>query len=135
MERWLIKTEPETYSIGDLATDHTTEWNGVRNSLAQQYMRQMEVGDPVLVYHSGKEKAVVGVAEVVREKYLDPNDAKGKAVCVEFAFKGTLDRPIALSEIRATSKLKDMALVKISRLSVMPIRASHWNTIIEMSHG
>lgn len=135
MQRWLVKTEPSTYSAQDLQRDGTTEWDGVRNALAQQYLRQMETGDAVLIYHSGKEKAVVGEAEVAREKYLDPTDAKGKAVCVDFKFKRLFDHPIPLAAIKANAKLKDMELVRISRLSVMPVTDAHWKVLMGLKDG
>lgn len=132
MQHWLVKTEPETYSIHDLMRDGETEWEGVRNALAQQYLRQMEQGDVVLIYHSGKEKAIVGSATVSREKYLDPTDERGKAVCVNFKFGDLLGQPIALSTIKSTAKLKDMDLVRISRLSVMPVSDAHWRILTEL---
>lgn len=130
MQRWLVKTEPETYSIHDLKRDGVTEWDGVRNALAQQYLRQMEAGDVVLVYHSGKEKAIVGEAEVQREKYLDSTDPKGKAVCVDFKFREIYANPIPLAAIKGNSKLQEMELVRISRLSVMPVSEAHWKLLV-----
>jgi predicted RNA-binding protein with PUA-like domain len=135
MQRWLVKTEPDTYSIHDLEREKVTQWDGVRNALAQQYLRQMERGDPVLVYHSGNEKAIVGEARVTKEKYLDPTDPKGKAVCVEFEYRRTVDKPLPLSVIRATPKLKEMELVRISRLSVMPVTEAHWKILIGLMKG
>lgn len=129
MQHWLVKTEPETYSIQDLKRDKVTQWDGVRNALAQQYLRQMENGDSVLIYHSGKEKAVVGAATVSREKYLDSSDPKGKAVCVDFQFGEIFDHPISLATIKANAKLKEMDLVRISRLSVMPVSDAHWKVL------
>jgi predicted RNA-binding protein with PUA-like domain len=132
MAKWLVKTEPETYSIHDLRRDEVSPWDGVRNALAQQHLRQMEVGDEVLVYHSGKEKAIVGLTEVVREKYLDPTDERGRAVCVDLKFVESFRRPLPLSEIKSQPKLKDMQLVRISRLSVMPLTEAHWRLIVEL---
>ncbi len=132
MQRWLVKTEPQTYSLQDLQRDGVTEWDGVRNALAQQYLRQMECGDVVLIYHSGKEKAVVGEAIVEKEKYLDSTDPKGKAVCVDFKFREAFDHPIALSAIKANSKLQEMELVRISRLSVMPVSEAHWKVLMSL---
>ncbi|MCH8333309.1 EVE domain-containing protein [Candidatus Sumerlaeota bacterium] len=129
MGKWLVKTEPETYSIKDLRSDQRTQWDGVRNALAQQYMRQMEQGDPILIYHSGKEKAIVGLARVCREKYLDPTDEKGRAVCVDLQYVATFDKPVELAEIKSRRELKAMALVRISRLSVMPVSSTHWRVL------
>jgi predicted RNA-binding protein with PUA-like domain len=135
MQRWLVKTEPDTYSIQDMKQEKVTQWDGVRNALAQQYLRQMERGDAVLIYHSGNEKAIVGEARVTKEKYLDPTDPKGKAVCVDFEYSRTFDHPVALSVIRATPKLKDMELVRISRLSVMPVTDAHWKVLMDLMKG
>jgi predicted RNA-binding protein with PUA-like domain len=132
MQRWLVKTEPQTYSLQDLKRDGVTEWDGVRNALAQQYLRQMECGDVVLIYHSGKEKAVVGEAMVEREKYLDSTDPKGKAVCVDFKFREAFEHPIPLAAIKANAKLQDMELVRISRLSVMPVSEAHWKVLMSL---
>ena len=133
MGKWLAKTEPETYSIHDLKRDRRTEWDGVRNALAQQYLRQMEVGDAVLIYHTGKERAIMGLAEVTREKYLDPTDEKSKAVCVDFKFGRNFNRPVSLAEIKAHPKLRTMTLARVSRLSVMPVSDSHWKMILDLA--
>lgn len=132
MASWLVKTEPDDYSIARFMADQATTWDGVRNALAQQYLRQMEIGDPVLIYHSGKEKAVVGLAEVLKEKYLDPTDERGKSVCVDLKHIETFGRVIPLSHIKAASPLKDLGLVRISRLSVMPVTKAHWKVLMEL---
>lgn len=133
MRRWLVKTDPETFSINDLQKKGISDWDGVRNALAQQYLRQMEEGQEVLIYHSGKEKAVVGLAKLEREKYLDATDPKGKAVCVDLAYVETFAKPIPLADIKATSKLKNFDLVRISRLSVMPVSGAHWKLLMQMA--
>lgn len=135
MGRWLVKTEPETYSLDDLRRDGSTDWDGVRNPLAQQYLRRMELGDEVMIYHSGKQKAIVGRAEVVREGYLDASDEKGRAVCVDLKFTGAFKNPVSLAVIKTTPKLKKMELVRISRLSVMPVSRSHWGMILDLAEG
>lgn len=133
MNHWLVKTEPDDYSIQDFQRDQVTCWDGVRNALAQQYLRQMETGDQVLIYHSGKDKAVMGLAEVVREKYLDPGDDNGKSVCVDLKFVDTLEHPVPLSSIKESSALRDIGLVRISRLSVMPVNKTQWRTLMELA--
>lgn len=133
MGKWLVKTDPEAYSIQDLERDEQTSWGGVRNALAQQYLRQMEEGDLVLVYHSGREKQIVGLARVIREKYLDPEDIKDKSVLVDISFDKRLGRPVQLAEIKGHSKLKDFDLVRISRLSVMPVGTAHWRALMELA--
>lgn len=133
MQKWLIKTDPEAYSIERLEDEESTNWGGVRNALAQQYLRQMEVGDRVLIYHSGREKQVVGMARVTREKYLDPEDIKGKSVLVDLQFEQRFAEPVPLTDIKSNSKLKDFDLVRISRLSVMPVTNAHWRALMEMA--
>ena len=130
---WLVKTEPGAYSLGDLEREGETTWEGVRNPLAQQHLRQMEAGDRVLVYHSGKEKAVVGMAEVAEEASLDPTDEAGIAVAEKLKFVESYRRPVELARIKAEPKLKEMPLVRMSRLSVMPVTPSHWKLICDLS--
>lgn len=133
MHHWLVKTEPESYSIEDLRRDGVSDWDGVRNPLAQQYMRQMELGDQVFIYHTGKSRSIVGLAEVVKEGYLDPADIKARSVCVDFKYIDTLRNPISLAQIKANSKLREMTLVRMSRLSVMPVTRAHGNLLLKMA--
>jgi predicted RNA-binding protein with PUA-like domain len=130
---WLIKSEPSAYSYGQLEKDRRTAWTGVRNFEARNNLRAMTDGDLCLFYHSVDEKAVVGVARVVRAAYPDPT-AKGEDwACVDVAPEKALKRSVTLAEIRAASALKDMALVRKSRLSVTPVTAVEYRTVISLS--
>ena len=125
MPTWLLKTEPSTYSIADLAREKRTRWDGVKNAAALLNLRKMVVGDQVLIYHTGDEKAIVGVARVFVA------DTKDGVITLEY--EKTLKRPIPLSVIKADKAFKEFALVKISRLSAMPVDGGHWKKILEMA--
>jgi predicted RNA-binding protein with PUA-like domain len=131
---WLLKTEPETYSFDQLIQDRKTHWNGVRNFQARNFLREAAEGDLAVIYHSGEERAAVGVAKVVRAQYpdLDPNKP-GDWVQIDIEPVKKLAQPIALSEIKGEAALKDMLLIRQSRLSVMPITEQHFQTILKMS--
>lgn len=133
MGKWLVKSDPDEYSLDHLMADGEAPWDGVRNALAQQHLRQMEAGDPVLIYHSGEEKAVVGLAQVAKEAYLDATDRQGKSACVDLKFVSKLKKPVPLCEVKANEKFKDLALVRISRLSVMPVKEAHWKQLMHMA--
>lgn len=120
---WIVKTEPSTYSFDDLARQKTAVWDGVKNNLALKHLRQMKPGDQVLVYHTGDEKAVVGVAEVVSEPYPDPKQKDPKLTVVDLRAGGRLPRPVPLAEIKKDRAFADIALVRIGRLSVSPVSA------------
>jgi len=125
---WLVKQEPTTYSFDNLVTDERTAWDGVRNHQARNNLKAMKVGDQVLFYHSTVGKAVVGIAEVVREAYPDPKDAEWTAV--DLAPVRALKRPVTLEEIKATPSLRDIALVRQGRLSVMPLERKAFDEIV-----
>jgi predicted RNA-binding protein with PUA-like domain len=129
MATWLVKSEPGTYGWADMVRDRKTNWNGVRNPQAAGFLKQMKKGDRALFYHSGDERAVVGTVEVVREAYPDAGDATGRAVQVDVKAGQPLARPVTLAWIKAQPKLKDLLLVRQSRLSVMPIDAPAWAMI------
>lgn len=131
---WLCKTEPETYSFEQLMKDKRTNWNDVRNYQARNNLRNMAQGDIVLVYHSGSVKAVVGVAKVVREAYPDIDVEDGSEwTQVDLEASEKLKRIVPLAEIKVTELLADLPLIKQSRLSVMPITKTHFDTIIKLS--
>lgn len=132
MAYWLLKTEPETYSFSQLLKDKKTNWNNVRNYQARNNLRKMAKGDIALIYHSGDEKAVVGVARIVKEAYPDIDPDGGDWAQVDLQPLQTLSRPITLSEIKTTKPLADMLLIKQSRLSVMPITENHYTTILKL---
>jgi predicted RNA-binding protein with PUA-like domain len=132
MAYWLVKSEPGTWSWDDHVKAGADAWTGVRNHQAKAHLKAMRRGDRVLFYHSGDEKAVVGVSEVAREAYPDPTDPTGKFYAVDLKAVSPLKRPVSLAEIKATPSLADMVLVKNSRLSVQPVTADQWTVIGEM---
>ncbi len=131
MNYWLVKQEPEAYSFDDLIKDGKTDWTGVRNFQARNNLREMKKGDKVLFYHSVSEKAVVGLAEVSKEKYPDPTDEKWTAVEIKPIKK--FDNPVLLGEIKAENSLQNIALVRQARLSVVPLTADEFETIRKMA--
>ena len=133
MKYWLVKQEPETYSFDDLLKDGKTIWDGVRNYQARNNLREMKRGDKVLFYHSVSEKAVVGISEVSRENFPDPTDEKW--IAVELKPLEKFAKPVTLNEIKAHKDLQNIALVKHSRLSVMPLTREEFETILEVVSG
>jgi predicted RNA-binding protein with PUA-like domain len=129
---WIVKTEPSAYSYADLARHGTAVWDGVRNNLALKYLRQMRPHDRVLVYHSGDEKAVVGVAEVTSEPYPDPKSRDPRLAVVDLKAVRRLPRPVPLAAIKATPAFADLGLVRMGRLSVMPVSADRFRRLLAM---
>ncbi len=126
---WLLKSDPDEYSFDDLVRDGKTVWEGVSNNLALKNLRNIRRGDLALVYHTGKERAVVGLAEFTSDPYPDPKKKDPRLVVVEVAAKEKLAQPVSLDEIRKHADLKDLDLVRLPRLSVMPVSGRHWNAI------
>ena len=126
---WLLKTEPGEYSYEDLEREGRARWDGVRNPAALKNLRAMKKGDRALVYHTGGEKAVVGVAEVVRVAYPDPRAKDDKLVVVDLEPRGRLSRALSLTEIKALAAFARSPLVRQGRLSVVPITAAQWKAI------
>jgi predicted RNA-binding protein with PUA-like domain len=133
MAYWLFKEEPEHYSIDQLFRDKRATWSGVKNNLALKHLRSIKKGGQVFYYHTGKEKAVVGVMEVVKGPYPDPKQDDERLVVVDVKPVRRLERPVTLAEIKGSKKFADFALVRISRLSVMPVTAQQWAEIERMS--
>jgi len=133
MAQWLVKEEPENYSYDQLARDRKTVWAGVRNPLAQKHLRSIRKGDRIFYYHTGKEKAVVGVARAASDAYPDPGDASGKLYVVDVAPEATLPQRVTLAAIKADRAFASFALVRMSRLSVMPVTDAEWTRITDMS--
>ena len=129
MKHWLVKQEPAAYSWDDFVKDGKTAWTGVRNFQARNNLQAMRVGDRVLYYHSVTGKAVVGEAEVVREAYPDPTSKEEGWVCVDVKPLKPLRRPVTLEEIKADPRLAGIALLRQSRLSVMPLAAAEYRAI------
>jgi predicted RNA-binding protein with PUA-like domain len=132
---WLFKEEPTNYSFDALARDEKTVWSGVKNPLAQKHLRSVKKGDAIFYYHTGDEKSVVGIARAMGDAYPDPADKTGKAAVVDVAPVKKLARPVTLAEIKADPAFKDFALVRISRLSVMPVTADQWRRIEKLSNS
>lgn len=135
MNYWLVKSEPETYSWSrfvELGRDH---WDGVRNFQARNNLKAMQIGDQVLFYHSGGERAVVGLAEVVREYYQDPTTPDPQWVVVDLVPVQPLAKAVSLAQIKADGRLQQVALIRQSRLSVMPLRPEEFDMILGMAHA
>ena len=130
---WLFKQEPANYSFDAFVKDGKTVWSGVKNPLAQKHLRSVKKGDTIFYYHTGDEKSVVGIARATGDAYSDPDDKTGKAAVVDIAPVKKLARPVTLKEIKADAAFKDFALVRISRLSVMPVSAAEWRRIEKLS--
>ena len=135
MAHWLVKSEPSAYSWANMVADKRTHWNGVRNFQAANNLKAMKVGDSCFFYHSNEERAVVGVVEVVKTCYPDPSDPTGKFVMVDLKAGKKLKIPVTLAQIKADPELATIALVRQSRLSVMPIDAKAWARIVKLGGG
>lgn len=135
MNYWLVKQEPETYSFAQFAADGKTDWTGVRNYQARNFLKAMQAGDRVLYYHSGKDKAVVGTATVRRAAFPDPTaeQAGDGWVAVELEAGEAVPTPVALAAIKADAKLADLLLVRHSRLSVMPVARGEFEHILSLA--
>jgi predicted RNA-binding protein with PUA-like domain len=129
---WLLKTEPGTYSYDQLERDGKTAWDGVRNSVALMHLRAMKPGDQLLIYHTGAVKAVVGLARVAGKPYPDPKEHDPRLVVVEVVPAGRLKAPVPLATIKADPGFADLPLVRMPRLSVMPVSAEQWNRIVAL---
>lgn len=132
MNHWLVKSEPFKYSWEKFNKDGRTFWDGVRNYQARNNLREMKEGDLVLFYHSNEGKNVVGVAKVVKEAYQDPTTDDTNWVVVDLVPVQSLDKPVTLEQIKAEESLKDISLVRQGRLSVMPLKATEFDKILEM---
>ena len=133
MAYWLMKSEPGTYSWSDLVRDGSTEWDGVRNNAARLHLKAMKRGDEAYFYHSGDERAVIGIMRVTREAAPDPRDPDWVSVKVEPV--KALGRPVTLKEIKADPSLAKMELIRQSRLSVSPVREAEWEAILELARA
>ena len=135
MAQWLVKEEPDHYGYAQLERDGRTVWAGVRNPLAQKHLRAIRKGDRVFYYHTGKEKAVVAVARALSDAYPDPSDASGKLYAVDIAAERRLESPVTLASIKTDRALASFPLVRIARLSVMPVTDAEWKRIEDMSRS
>ena len=130
---WLFKEEPTHYSYDSLVKDKGTVWSGVKNPLAQKHLRSVKKGDRIFYYHTGDEKSVVGIAKALGDAYPDPKDKAGKQSVVDVAPVKKLPQPVTLASIKADAAFKTFPLVRISRLSVMPVTDAEWDAIIAKS--
>lgn len=133
--RWLLKTEPTAYSFGQLERDRRTVWDGVKNPMALKYLRQIERGDDILVYHTGDEKAVVGVARALSAAYADPKRSDARLAVVDIESVSRLPRPVRLAEMKASPEFKGWELLRLPRLSVMPVPAEMWTEIERLAQA
>lgn len=131
-QHWLVKQEPTKYSFDDLLKDKRTMWDGVRNFQARNNLKAMRAGDPVLFYHSNVGQEVVGICEVAKEAYPDPTVSEGQWVVVDLVPKKKLKRGVTLEQVKATPSLKDVGLIRQSRLSVMPLSKAEYDTIVKL---
>lgn len=131
MNYWLVKTEPGTYSWDDLEKDKKTTWDGVRNFQARNHLKSMKKGDRVFIYHTGEEKAIIGIANIIKESFPDPK--AGDWIVVDLAPDKKLKKPVTLAQIKATKSLAGMVLVRSSRLSVQPVQEDEFNKVISLA--
>ena len=132
-QHWLVKTEPSSYSWARLVEDGSTAWTGVRSFQARNHLRLMREGDHVLFYHSVTGKEIVGIAKVIRAGYPDPTATEGDWTCVDLAPVKPLKHPVSLATINGTPSLKNIALLRQSRLSVVPVTADEYEQILQLS--
>ena len=132
---WLLKEEPGNYSFDDLVRDGKTSWTGVKNPLAQKHLRSIAKGDRIFFYHTGAEKSVVGIARAAGGAYPDPADASGKLYAVDVQPVRKLNAPVTLAAIKADGSFASLPLVRMPRLSVMPISDAEWDRIEAMGRG
>ena len=134
MKYWLLKSEPDAWSWDNQVKEGASMWDGVRNYQARNNLKEMKKNDLCFFYHSVTEKSIVGIVKVVKEYYPDPTDKTGRFVVVDVKATRKLKNPVSLDQIKENSKLQDIALVKQSRLSVMPLKKTEWDVIIKMSN-
>lgn len=133
MNYWLCKQEPSSYNFDSLETEKTTSWDDVHNYLAIKHINSMEKGDLAFFYHSGDEKQIVGIMEIMSTAYPNPKEKNPKFVTIDVKYKKRLKRPVTLAEMKTNKKFKDWELLRISRLSVMPVTSQIWNEILGIS--
>lgn len=133
MAIWLLKTEPSVYSYDDLERDGETMWDGVTNNAALKNIRAMQEGDMAIIYHTGDEKSLVGLADVVRGYYVNPEGDDAKLAVCDVRAKSCLPKPVTLAQIKARSELSDWDLVRQARLSVVPVSDEQWKVVCEMA--
>lgn len=131
---WLLKTEPNCYSYDDLERDRKTYWEGVTNALALKHLRSIKQGDVAIIYHTGDERQAIGLAEVTSDAYPDPEQDNPKLVVVDLKPKQRLKKPVTLAAVKAREEFQDFLLVRMSRLSVMPVTPEQWKLLMAMAN-
>lgn len=131
--KWLFKSDPDHYAYADLVRDRRTVWDGVSNNLALKNLRAAHSGDRVLIYHTGEEKRLIGTAEVVSDSYPDPKQKNPKLAVVDLEARQALARPVTLEEIKKQPALADFVLVRLPRLSVMPVTEAQWKLLMKLA--
>lgn len=132
---YLVKEEPANYPWDEFVKDGVTTWSGVRNPVAQKHLRTIRKGDLVFYYHTGKEKAVVGIAKAKGDAYPDPDDKTGRAHVVDLVPVKKIPRPVTLKEVKADPRFADFALTRVPRLSVMPVTAQQWDWMLKLAEA
>jgi predicted RNA-binding protein with PUA-like domain len=130
---WILKTEPSAYGFTDLVRDRRTRWEGVSNAVALKHLRSMLEGDDALIYHTGNEKSLIGLARIVSAPYPDPSQNDERLVVVDIEAGKPLPRQVSLAEIKADPAFKDLGLVRLSRLSVVPVEPDQWKRLLAMA--
>ncbi len=133
MAYWLLKSEPQDYSYTDLERDGRSVWNGVKNPLALKYLRTMQPTDQALIYHTGKERQVVGIAEIITLPYPDPTLDDPKLVVVDIQPVRSLPQPVTLAQLKQSENFTHFDLIRIPRLSVVPVAAEYWQQILQLA--
>lgn len=133
MAKWLVKSDPETYGLSDFIAEKKTDWTGVRNFQARNFLSQMSIGDSCVFYHSNKDRACVALASVTKAAFPDTTAKEGEWVAVEIAYESTFEKPVTLTQIKANPILSNIPLIKQSRLSVMPLQEEEYGEIVKMS--
>ena len=134
MNYWLVKSEPSTWSWQDQINEKVTMWDGVRNYQATNNLKKMDKGDLCFFYHSNIGKEIVGIVEIIKTAFIDPTDKEKKFVAVKVKYKKTLSKPVSLENIKKNPNLRELPLIRQSRLSVMPIDTKSWKIILKMSN-
>ncbi len=135
MAYWLLKTEPDSYSFADLQRDKKTVWDGVTNNLALKNLRQIKKGDQALIYHTGDQRCIAGIAAVTRDAYPDPKQSDAKLAVVDLIPEKSFVYQVTLAQIKADGSFAGWDLLRLGRLSVMPVAPDHWQRILQLSAG
>ena len=130
---WILKTEPSEYGFSDLVRERRTRWSGVSNPVALKHLRSMQEGDDAFIYHTGNEKSLIGLARIAGAPYADPGKDDPKLVVVDVEAVKPLPRQVTLAEVKADPFFKDLGLVRLSRLSVVPVEPAQWSRLLKMA--